>query len=177
MVDVTISIVHASQPELTLGCLESLERSDTTRCTTEVVVLDNACGDNLASLISERLPSSNVRVIEQAFRAGFGANHNTVIRATSSRYVLVLNPDTRVPPRTHASRRQRSDRLSTISTDIPRPRLRDLLFGALMALHRAPRGVRSASVSTLCGRSLSDSVDWWSVQTPHVLFTLYPLVR
>jgi GT2 family glycosyltransferase len=63
-----------------------------------VVVLDNASGDDLASLISERLPSSNVRVIEQTFRAGFGANHNTVIRATESRYVLVLNPDTRVPP-------------------------------------------------------------------------------
>src|SRR5207253_3922738 len=30
----------------------------------------------------------------QDFRAGFGANHNTVIRATSGRYVYVLNEDT-----------------------------------------------------------------------------------
>src|SRR5204862_3358270 len=30
----------------------------------------------------------------QPFRAGFAANHNTVIRATDSRYVYVLNEDT-----------------------------------------------------------------------------------
>ena len=35
-----------------------------------------------------------VRVIEQRHRAGFGANHNTVIRATTGRYVFVLNEDT-----------------------------------------------------------------------------------
>jgi len=35
-----------------------------------------------------------VRVIAQPHRAGFGANHNTVIRATSGRYVYVLNEDT-----------------------------------------------------------------------------------
>jgi GT2 family glycosyltransferase len=33
-------------------------------------------------------------VIEQRHRAGFGANHNTVIRATTGRYVFVLNEDT-----------------------------------------------------------------------------------
>ena len=40
----------------------------------------------------ERFP--DVRVIAQHFRAGFGANHNTVIRSTSGRYVYVLNEDT-----------------------------------------------------------------------------------
>ena len=40
----------------------------------------------------ERFP--NVRLIEQRHRAGFGANHNTVIRATTGRYVFVLNEDT-----------------------------------------------------------------------------------
>jgi GT2 family glycosyltransferase len=33
-------------------------------------------------------------LIEQRHRAGFGANHNTVIRATTGRYVFVLNEDT-----------------------------------------------------------------------------------
>jgi GT2 family glycosyltransferase len=98
MVDVTVSIVHASRPEMTLDCLESLEQDHARRSSIEIVVLDNASGDNLAALVSERFPT--VRVIEQPFRAGFGANHDTVIRATSSRYVFVLNPDTRVPPTT-----------------------------------------------------------------------------
>jgi GT2 family glycosyltransferase len=39
-----------------------------------------------------------VRVIEHDFRAGFGANHNTVIRATEGRYVYVLNEDTTSEP-------------------------------------------------------------------------------
>jgi GT2 family glycosyltransferase len=97
MVDVTVSIVHASRTELTLGCLESLE-GDATRCSTEIVVLDNASGENLAAAVSKRFP--NVRVIEQSFRAGFAANQNTVISQTAGRYILVLNPDTHVPPST-----------------------------------------------------------------------------
>ena len=58
----------------------------------EVVVLDNASEDGSADAVRERFP--DVRVIAQEFRAGFGANHNTVIRATSGRYVYVLNEDT-----------------------------------------------------------------------------------
>lgn len=96
MVDVTISIVHASKPQLTLDCLESLWQDRPRRCSTEVIVLDNASGDNLETSVAERF--SGVQVINQSFRAGFGANHNTVIEATASRYVLVLNPDTRVGP-------------------------------------------------------------------------------
>jgi GT2 family glycosyltransferase len=37
-------------------------------------------------------------VIAQPFRAGFGANHNRVIRETSGRYVYVLSHDARVEP-------------------------------------------------------------------------------
>jgi GT2 family glycosyltransferase len=56
------------------------------------VVLDNASEDGSAAAVRERFPA--VRVIEQRHRAGFGANHNTVIRATTGRYVFVLNEDT-----------------------------------------------------------------------------------
>lgn len=91
----TVSIVHASQPELTLDCLESLECDHSRRSSVEVVVLDNASGDDLATLVRERF--GNIRVIEQAFRAGFSVNQNSVILATTSRYVFVLNPDTQVP--------------------------------------------------------------------------------
>jgi GT2 family glycosyltransferase len=98
MTDVTVSIVHASKLEQTLDCLASLAEDPGRRSSTEVVVLDNASGDGLAGAVADRF--GGVRVIEQAWRAGFGANHNTIIRSTSSRYVFVLNPDTRVPPGT-----------------------------------------------------------------------------
>lgn len=92
MSDLTVSIVNTNGREFLLPCLESLSGTDA-----EIVVLDNASEDGSAEAVRERYP--HVRVIAQPFRAGFGANHNTVIRATSSRYVLVLvlNEDTEVP--------------------------------------------------------------------------------
>ena len=91
--DVTVSIVNTNNREVLLECLASLEADrPRRRATVEVVVLDNASEDGSAAAIRERFPG--VRVLDQDFRAGFGANHNTVIRATSGRHVYVLNDDT-----------------------------------------------------------------------------------
>ena len=85
--DLSVSIVNTNSRELLLACLESLAPVQA-----EIVVLDNASEDGSAAAVHERFP--HVRVIEQEHRAGFGANHNTVIRATTGRYVYVLNEDT-----------------------------------------------------------------------------------
>ena len=87
MRDVAVSIVNTNNRDLLLACLESLRGADA-----DVVVLDNASEDGSAAAVRERFP--DVRVIAQKLRAGFGANHNTVVRATDSRYVYVLNEDT-----------------------------------------------------------------------------------
>jgi N-acetylglucosaminyl-diphospho-decaprenol L-rhamnosyltransferase len=85
--DVSVSIVNTNNRELLLACLESLRDEDV-----EVVVLDNASEDGSVDAVRSAFPG--VRVIAQEFRAGFAANHNTVIRATHRRYVYVLNEDT-----------------------------------------------------------------------------------
>ncbi|MFL5918624.1 MAG: glycosyltransferase family 2 protein [Gaiellaceae bacterium] len=87
MTDVSVSLVNTNSRELLLGCLETLRGTNA-----EIVVLDNASQDGSADAVRARFP--DVRVLAQGFRAGFGANHNTVIRATSGRYVYVLNEDT-----------------------------------------------------------------------------------
>ena len=87
MTDLSVSIVNTGSRELLLACLETLRGSNA-----EIVVLDNASEDGSAGAVRDRFP--DVRVIAQEFRAGFAANHNTVIRATSGRYVYVLNEDT-----------------------------------------------------------------------------------
>jgi GT2 family glycosyltransferase len=87
LADVSISLVSTNSRELLLACLESLQGVDA-----EIVVLDNASDDGSVEAVRERFP--HVRVIAQRHRAGFGANHNTVIRATTGRYVYVLNEDT-----------------------------------------------------------------------------------
>ena len=94
MSDVSVSIVNTNSRDLLLGCLDSLQQSvaKSVRGSVEIVVLDNASEDGSADAVRERFP--DVRLIAQEFRAGFGANHNTVIRATTGRYVYVLNEDT-----------------------------------------------------------------------------------
>ena len=87
MPDLSVSIVNTNSRALLLACLDSLAGAEA-----EIVVLDNASEDGSADAVRDRFPA--VRVIAQEHRAGFGANHNTVIRATTGRYVYVLNEDT-----------------------------------------------------------------------------------
>jgi N-acetylglucosaminyl-diphospho-decaprenol L-rhamnosyltransferase len=87
LTDLSVSIVNTNSRELLLACLETLRGTPA-----EIVVLDNASEDGSADAVRERFP--DVRVLAQEFRAGFGANHNTVIRSTEGRYVYVLNEDT-----------------------------------------------------------------------------------
>ena len=87
MRDVSLALVNANSRELLIACLETLRGVNA-----EVVVLDNASDDGSAAAVRERFP--DVRLIEQRHRAGFGANNNTVIRATTGRYVYLLNADT-----------------------------------------------------------------------------------
>ena len=62
---------------VSLACLESLRGSGA-----EIVVLDNASEDGSAAAVREHFP--DIRVIEQRRRAGFGANHNTVIQTATA---------------------------------------------------------------------------------------------
>ncbi len=85
--DVSVSIVNTNSRDLLLACLESLRGEEA-----EIVVLDNASEDGSVDAVRERFP--DVHVFAQRHRAGFAANHNTVIRSTTGRFVYVLNEDT-----------------------------------------------------------------------------------
>jgi N-acetylglucosaminyl-diphospho-decaprenol L-rhamnosyltransferase len=63
---------------------------------TEVVVVDNASHDGTPQMVSRQWPE--VRLIETGSNLGFARANNLGIRATDSEYVLLLNPDTVVPP-------------------------------------------------------------------------------
>jgi hypothetical protein len=92
VMDLSVSIVNANSREALLACLESMYRGMSEDVDVEIVVLDNASDDGSAGVVRRLFPQ--VRVIEQKLRAGFGANQNTAIRATSGRYVYLVNPDT-----------------------------------------------------------------------------------
>ncbi|HSO78516.1 MAG TPA: glycosyltransferase family 2 protein, partial [Bacteroidales bacterium] len=62
----------------------------------EIIVVDNCSADGSAETIG--LQYRNVRVIRNERNIGFGAACNVGIHASSSRYILILNPDTFVQP-------------------------------------------------------------------------------
>ncbi len=77
------------------ACLHSLTR-DRPRIDHEIVVVDNASSDGTAEAVRARWPA--VRVLDAGGNVGFAAGNNIGIRQTFGELVLLLNPDTIVPP-------------------------------------------------------------------------------
>ena len=99
--DLLIAIVNWNTRDLLAQCLQSVvscQSSDTDNCqlTTETFVVDNASSDGSAAMVRERFPQ--VQVIENHANVGFARANNQAIEKGDSRYVLVLNSDTKVLP-------------------------------------------------------------------------------
>ena len=77
------------------ACLESLARGRGV-LDFEIVVIDNASPDGTAAAARSRWPA--VRVLDAGGNVGFAAANNIGIRQTFGELVLLLNPDTIVPP-------------------------------------------------------------------------------
>jgi N-acetylglucosaminyl-diphospho-decaprenol L-rhamnosyltransferase len=76
-------------------CLDSLGQADLPAVTTVVVVDNHSTDGTLEWLRTER---PRVRGIDAGANVGFARANNLGIRATTSDLVLLLNPDTVVPP-------------------------------------------------------------------------------
>lgn len=96
MIDLSIIIVSWNVRELLGRCLASAVASARIRpaLTTEVIVVDNASSDDSAAMIARDHPQ--VRLISNSQNLGFTRASNQGIRASSGRYLLLLNPDTEV---------------------------------------------------------------------------------
>jgi hypothetical protein len=90
-----IVIVSYNVRDELLACLESVV-GHTTPFRTEIVVVDNASHDGTPEAVRARWP--DVRVIDAGGNLGFARANNVGIAATHSDFVLLLNPDTVVPP-------------------------------------------------------------------------------
>jgi GT2 family glycosyltransferase len=77
------------------ACLDSVV-GHTAPYVTEIIVVDNGSSDGTVETVRERWPA--VRVLESGANLGFARANNAGIRASASEYVLLLNPDTIVPP-------------------------------------------------------------------------------
>lgn len=90
---VSIVIVTYNSQRYIVACLESL-RAYTQGVTYEIIVADNASADGTADAIARDYP--DVRVVRRATNGGYAAAINDGVAASSGRYVMVINPDTRI---------------------------------------------------------------------------------
>jgi GT2 family glycosyltransferase len=93
--ELTIVIVSYNVRRELEACLQSLV-GHTDPYPTTIVVVDNGSTDGTAAMVRTAWPT--VRLIEAGGNLGFARANNLGIRATSGEYVLLLNPDTIVPP-------------------------------------------------------------------------------
>ena len=91
MTSLCVSIVNYKTPQLVIECIDSLKRFAPTQASLEVVVVDNASGDD--SLARIAAAHADVRLIDAGANLGFAAGNNLVLRECGSDYVLLLNSD------------------------------------------------------------------------------------
>lgn len=87
----TIIIVNYRTPQLLLDCLRTIV-NQSGNLVPEIIIVDNASGDNSRQLIHNDFPS--VKWIQMSYNAGFARANNEGIRQSSGDIVLLLNSDT-----------------------------------------------------------------------------------
>jgi GT2 family glycosyltransferase len=97
LLDLSVVVVSYNRRDLLARCLDSV-LADTDDLEAEVIVVDNASRDDSAAMVAEAFPS--VRLIANDDNVGFGRANNQAFAVAKGRYLLVLNPDTAVPPGT-----------------------------------------------------------------------------
>ena len=94
-VQISIVIVSWNTCNLLVECLESIDAT-AQGLALETIVVDNASTDQSAQTVRERFP--HVKLISNTHNVGFAPANNQAIRQSTGRYVLLLNPDTKVLP-------------------------------------------------------------------------------
>lgn len=99
MNDLAIVIVSWNVRDLLAQCLDSLFTSNQDTPDTysiQVWVVDNDSQDGSSEMVRAKFPE--VQLIDSRENLGFAGGNNLAIQRSDSRYVLLLNPDTRVLP-------------------------------------------------------------------------------
>lgn len=84
----SVIIVNWNTCDLLAGCLESLDNRF------EVFVVDNGSGDGSPEMVRNQFPW--VKLVENRENVGFGRANNQALRLANSKYLLLLNSDTKV---------------------------------------------------------------------------------
>jgi GT2 family glycosyltransferase len=94
-IDISVVIVAWNAKHYLDLCLESLAK-DPPRRSMEVLVVDNASGDDTIEMVESKYPW--VKLIKSKENLGFAKGNNVAIRQAAGRYVALVNPDVIVFP-------------------------------------------------------------------------------
>ncbi len=98
-IDLSIIIVSYKSKDHLAVLLPSIFQS-TKKYSFEVIIVDNDSRDGTAEAVSGLLPTiPNLKLIRNQ-NSGFSAGNNLGIKNSSGKYILLLNPDTKVQPDT-----------------------------------------------------------------------------
>ncbi len=97
MKKLTISIVNYNGGDYLIECLNSLYKVRE-ELEFDVHIVDNGSTDGSIGEAQKKFPQFNY--IENQENLGFGKAHNLVLKKAKTPYVLILNPDSEVPPGT-----------------------------------------------------------------------------
>jgi GT2 family glycosyltransferase len=89
--DISIIIVNYKSQKKALSCVESVKASDMAGLSYEIIIIDNASGDEGAETIREKF--SDVILIKSGKNLGMGGGNNLGIKKAKGDYILILNPD------------------------------------------------------------------------------------
>ena len=91
LMDISVIIVNYKSQEKVAKSLAALRRADWGGLSREIIVVDNASGDDLASIISAY---PEVKIIKSAKNLGMGGGNNLGAKNAQGEFILILNPDT-----------------------------------------------------------------------------------
>ena len=92
-VDLSVVVVSFNTREMTLECVQSL-LDHKGALALQIVVVDNCSSDGSAEALRAAFP--NITVIDSPANGGFAFGNNIGFEQCTGRYILLLNPDTRV---------------------------------------------------------------------------------
>lgn len=92
---VSVVIVHHSGSEILRVCLESLFNTEYSNF--QVILVDNGSNDGSVESI-RRINRDRLKVIRSDVNLGFVAGNNLALKHIKSKYVMLLNNDTKVEP-------------------------------------------------------------------------------
>lgn len=98
MKDLSIVILNYNTEELLKNCLRSLTKIPESELSSEVIVADNGSTDGSVGMIKKEFPK--ITLVRNGANLGFATGNNRAIPFSSGRFVLFLNSDTLVPPKT-----------------------------------------------------------------------------